>query len=68
MEAVGGQIKVHLASEEVIDLPRGCVLALEPALAHDFEAVADSTLLLTLAWTGHHHDEVGGERDPERAH
>jgi len=28
-----GRIKVHLASEEVVELPRGCVLALEPALA-----------------------------------
>ncbi len=34
-EAVGGEIKVHLASEEVVELPRGCVLALEPALAHE---------------------------------
>jgi quercetin dioxygenase-like cupin family protein len=67
VQAVGGGIKVHLASEEVIDLPRGCVLALEPALAHDFEAVEDSTLLVTLAWTGHHQG-AGGERDPERAH
>jgi len=67
VQAVGGGIKVHLASEEVIDLPRGCVLALEPALAHDFEAVEDSTLLVTLAWTGHH-QYAGGECDPERAH
>jgi len=35
MEAVGGGIKVHLASEEVVELPRGCVLALEPALARE---------------------------------
>ena len=53
VQTLQGRIKVHLASDEAIELGRGRVLALAPALAHDFEAAEDSTVLLTLAWTGH---------------
>jgi len=53
VQTLQGRIKVHLASDEAIELGRGRVLALTPALAHDFEAAEDSTVLLTLAWTGH---------------
>ena len=53
VQTLEGRIKVHLASDEAIELGRGRVLALAPALAHDFEAVEESTVLLTLAWTGH---------------
>ncbi|HEX9572585.1 MAG TPA: hypothetical protein VF994_00735 [Myxococcales bacterium] len=53
VQTLEGRIKVHLASDEAIELGRGRVLALAPALAHDFEAAEDSTVLLTLAWTGH---------------
>jgi quercetin dioxygenase-like cupin family protein len=52
VQTLQGTMRVHLASE-AIELGRGRVLALAPALAHDFEAVEESTLLLTLAWTGH---------------
>jgi quercetin dioxygenase-like cupin family protein len=52
-QAVAGDVRVHLASQETVDLKTGNLLALAPALAHHFEAVSDSILLLTMAWTGH---------------
>jgi len=55
VQALDGRIQVRLASEELVELAGGRVLVLAPALAHDFEAAEDSTLLLTLAWTGHRH-------------
>jgi len=53
VQAVEGDVRVHLASRETLDLKAGNLLALAPALAHHFEAVSDSILLLTMAWTGH---------------
>ena len=53
VQALDGHVEVHLASGEPIELVGGEVLALAPAVAHDLEALEDSTLLLTLAWTGH---------------
>jgi len=52
-QAVEGDVRVHLTSRETVDLKAGNLLALAPALAHHFEAVGDSILLLTMAWTGH---------------
>ena len=52
-QAVEGDVRVHLTSRETVDLKAGNLLALAPALAHHFEAVSDSILLLTMAWTGH---------------
>jgi len=55
VQTVTGNVEVHFASDrDALKLPAGCLLALAPGLAHDFEALEDSTLLLTLAWTGHH--------------
>jgi quercetin dioxygenase-like cupin family protein len=53
VQTIQGRTRVHLASGEMIELGKGRLLALAPALAHDFEAIDESTLLLTLAWTGH---------------
>ena len=53
VQTLQGRIRVHLASDQAIELGRGRMLALAPALAHNIEAVEESTLLLTLAWTGH---------------
>jgi quercetin dioxygenase-like cupin family protein len=64
IQAVEGRVKVNLASQEQVDLPRGCVVVLAPELAHDIEALEDSTLLLTMAWTGHHDDR----RDSRQTH
>jgi quercetin dioxygenase-like cupin family protein len=55
IQTVTGSVQVHFASDrESVGLPEGRVLALAPGVAHDFEAREDATLLLTLAWTGHH--------------
>ena len=54
VQTVAGHVNIHRSSQDAIDLPRGCVLTLAPGLAHDIEALEDSTLLLTMAWTGHH--------------
>ena len=54
VQTLDGNARVHLASSETIELRAAQVLALMPELAHDFEALEDSTLLLTLAWTGRH--------------
>ena len=51
--AIDGAVRVHLEAGDDIDLRAGKVLALAPGLCHDFEAIEDSTILLTLAWTGH---------------
>jgi quercetin dioxygenase-like cupin family protein len=51
--AVDGAVRVHLQAGDDINLRGGSVLALAPGLCHDFEATEDSTILLTLAWTGH---------------
>jgi len=58
VQTLDGHVEVHLTSDpdEPIELVGGQVLALAPGVAHDFEALEDSTLLLTLAWTGHHPD------------
>lgn len=51
--AIDGVVRSHLEAGEDIELRAGNVLAFEPGICHDFEAIEDSTLLLTLAWTGH---------------
>jgi quercetin dioxygenase-like cupin family protein len=56
VQTLDGHIEVHPASGDAIELVGGQVLALAPGIAHDFEALEDSTLLLTMAWTGHHPD------------
>jgi quercetin dioxygenase-like cupin family protein len=56
VQALDGHVEVHVASGDPIELVGGQVLALAPGVAHDFEALEDSTLLLTLAWTGHRPD------------
>ena len=56
VQTLDGHVEVHLASGDPIELVAGQVLALAPAVAHDFKALEDSTLLLTMAWTGHRPD------------
>jgi quercetin dioxygenase-like cupin family protein len=51
--AIEGAVRVHLEAGDDIALRAGSVLALAPGLCHDFEAIEDSTILLTLAWMGH---------------
>jgi quercetin dioxygenase-like cupin family protein len=51
--AVEGAVRADLEAGDAIELRAGSVLAFEPGICHDFEALEDSTVLLTLAWTGH---------------
>jgi quercetin dioxygenase-like cupin family protein len=53
IHAVDGALRAHLEAGDDIELRAGNVLALAPGLCHDLEAMEDSTVLLTLAWTGH---------------
>jgi quercetin dioxygenase-like cupin family protein len=52
-QAIDGAVRVNLEAGDGMELRAGTVLALAPGLCHDFEAIEDSTILLTLAWTGH---------------
>ena len=49
VQANAGHIRMHVEGK-VFDLPAGHLLALEPAIAHDVEALEDSAFLLTIAW------------------
>ena len=51
MQAIEGHVHVRL-SDQAIDLPCGCLLELERLLPHDVEALEDSAVLLTLAFSG----------------
>jgi len=44
-----GRIRLGVR-EQAIDVPAGQLLVLGPDVAHDVEAIEDSTILLTLAW------------------
>lgn len=52
IQALSGRLRLTVAGE-VKDLPANHLLALEPDLPHDVEAVEESTFLLTLAAPAH---------------
>lgn len=47
--ALSGHVRLRLP-DETADLAAGRLIALEPGLPHDVEAVVDSAFLLTLGW------------------
>jgi quercetin dioxygenase-like cupin family protein len=49
IQAITGNVRLVL-SDRSLELGAGRVLVVAPDLRHQVEAVADSTLLLTLAW------------------
>ena len=51
VQTVRGHIRIR-ALGRTFDLPVGSLLALDQGLAHDVEALEDSTFLLTIAWPG----------------
>lgn len=51
VQTLTGHVRLHLR-EQVVDLPAGRLLALDRNLPHDVEAVAESAVLLTIAWPG----------------
>jgi quercetin dioxygenase-like cupin family protein len=49
IQALTGRVRLAL-TDRSLDLAAGRVLVIAPDLRHQVEAVADSSLLLTLAW------------------
>jgi quercetin dioxygenase-like cupin family protein len=49
IQTIDGHTRLHLTGR-VVDLPLGHLVALEPGLAHDVEALEASAILLTIAW------------------
>jgi len=49
IQTLTGRLRLH-ALDQTIDLPAGHVLALDPDVAHDVEALDESAFLLTIAW------------------
>ncbi len=49
IQTLTGRLRLHVL-DQTIDLPAGHVLALDPDVAHDVEAIDESAFLLTIAW------------------
>lgn len=49
IQTLTGRLRLQVRGE-TIDLPAGHVLALDPDIAHDVEALDESAFLLTIAW------------------
>ena len=49
MQTVAGHNRLHVESK-AFDLPAGCLLSPDRAIAQDVEALEDSAILLTIAW------------------
>jgi quercetin dioxygenase-like cupin family protein len=49
IQVVSGHIKVCVFNN-VLDVPAGHVISLDPHLSHDVEALEESALLITIAW------------------
>jgi len=48
VQTVAGHLRLHVGAQSV-DLPAGHLLALEPGVPHDVEALEESAFLLTVA-------------------
>jgi quercetin dioxygenase-like cupin family protein len=51
VQTISGHVLIRAAGR-VFDLPAGELLALEREVPHDVEALAESAILLTIAWPG----------------
>ncbi len=49
IQTLTGRLRLQVR-DQTIDLPAGHVLALDPDVAHDVEALDESAFLLTIAW------------------
>jgi len=58
-----GEVSLHVLGE-TIGLPAGRLLALEPHVAHDVEARAESAILLTVAWPVRPPADAPGQGEP----
>lgn len=50
VQAISGRIRLNLPDES-FDLEPGQLLALEPSVPHDVEALVDSVALLSIGWS-----------------
>jgi len=53
IQTISGRLRMHLP-HETVELPAGHLLALDRQIAHDVEALEESTFLLTIAWPEEH--------------
>jgi quercetin dioxygenase-like cupin family protein len=51
LQTISGHVLIRAAGR-VFDLPEGQLLALEPEVPHDVEALAENAILVTIAWPG----------------
>jgi quercetin dioxygenase-like cupin family protein len=51
IQTISGHVLIRAAGR-VFDLPEGELLALEREVPHDVEALAESAILVTIAWPG----------------
>lgn len=48
IQAIDGHVRLEIGGERTVELPAGCVLALDRGVLHDVLALEDSVILLTL--------------------
>lgn len=48
IHALAGHLRLRLPNDEMVDLPTGGLLVLEPRLAHDVEALEEGAFLLAV--------------------
>ncbi len=58
IQTLTGHVRLQVL-DQTIDLPAGHVLALDPDVAHDVEALDESAFLLTIAWPARDSQEPG---------
>ena len=49
IQVLSGRVQAHVF-EEVLEVPAGHALSLDPNLEHEIEAVEESAVLITIAW------------------
>jgi quercetin dioxygenase-like cupin family protein len=62
IQTVFGQIRVHLSTENIIELRTAGLLALDSSIPYDIESVKESAFLLTISWPKDYATWIDGER------
>ncbi|HEU4382702.1 MAG TPA: hypothetical protein VFR85_04285 [Anaeromyxobacteraceae bacterium] len=52
IHCISGRVRVHLPDSGHVEVAGGQLLALDRAMAHEVEALAESAFLLSLSWPG----------------
>ena len=58
VQGIQGRIRLHLPEDQTVELGPGDMLALEPGLKHDVEALEDSAFLLTISWSDRESERI----------